>query len=91
MATGAGVLLYMSPVTFLVCLVVLVMLCLITRYMSLGSICAAWLAPLVLYGTHAPTPYTLGIGAAALYVIYLHIPNIRRLMKGTENKIGHKK
>lgn len=90
-ATGAGVLLYMSPVTFLVCLVVLVMLCLITRYMSLGSICAAWLAPLVLYGTHAPTPYTLGIGAAALYVIYLHIPNIRRLMKGTENKIGHKK
>ena len=90
-ATGAGVLLYMSPVTFLVCLVVLVMLGLITRYMSLGSICAAWLAPLVLYGTHAPTPYTLGIGAAALYVIYLHIPNIRRLMKGTENKIGHKK
>ena len=90
-ATGAGVLLYMSPMTFLVCLVVLVVLCLVTRYMSLGSICAAWLAPLVLHGTHAPTPYTLGIGAAALYVIYLHIPNIRRLMKGTENKIGHKK
>lgn len=90
-ATGAGVLLYMSPVTFLVCLVVLVVLCLVTRYMSLGSICAAWLAPLVLHGTHAPTPYTLGIGAAALYVIYLHIPNIRRLLKGTENKIGHKK
>lgn len=90
-ATGAGVLLYMSPVALLICLAVLVVLCLTTRYMSLGSICAAWLAPVVLYATHAPTAYTLGIGAAALYVIFLHIPNIRRLMKGTENKIGHKK
>ena len=89
-ATSAGVLLYFSPLTVLVCLVVLTTLCLTTRYMSLGSICAAWVAPLVLYVTHAPTPYTLGIGAAALYVIYLHIPNIHRLMKGTENKIGQK-
>lgn len=89
-ATGAGVLLYLSPIAFLVCLVVLVVLCATTHYMSLGSICAAWIAPVVLFVTHAPMPYTVGIGVAALYVIYLHIPNIRRLMKGTENKIGQK-
>ena len=45
----------------------------------------------MLYVTYAPIQYTLGIGAAALYVIYLHIPNIKRLMNGTENKIGMKK
>ena len=90
-ATGAGVVLYMSPVTIAVCAAVLIILCATTHYMSVGSICAAWLAPVMLYVTHAPIQYTLGIGAAALYVIYLHIPNIKRLMNGTENKIGMKK
>lgn len=89
-ATGAGVLLYISPLTCLICVLVVVVICLTTRYMSLGSVCAAWVAPLVLFFTHAPKPYIYGIGAAALYVIYLHIPNIRRLMKGTENKLGQK-
>lgn len=89
-ATGAGWLLFLSPLTFVICLAVLVTLCVTTRYMSLGSICAAWTAPVVLFLSHAPTTYTLGIGAAALYVIYLHIPNISRLMKGTENKLGQK-
>ena len=90
-ATGAGVVLYMSPVTIAVCAAVLIILCATTHYMSVGSICAAWLAPVMLYVPYAPIQYTLGIGAAALYVIYLHIPNIKRLMNGTENKIGMKK
>ncbi len=90
-ATGAGVLLYLSPLTFLGCAVVLVALCAVTRYMSVGSICAALLAPVFLYLTGAPKIYILGISAAALYVIFLHIPNIRRLCNGTENKIGEKK
>ena len=89
-ATGAGVLLYFSPLALLICLIILVTLCVCTRYMSLGSICAASAAPVVLFLTDAPLPYTLGIGAAAIYVVYLHIPNIRRLMNGTENKLGHK-
>ena len=90
-ATGGGVLLYMSPLTLAILLAVLILLCIVTRYMSVGSICAAWLAPIVLYATGAPRSYVIGIGLAALYVIFLHVPNSRRLLKGTENKLGQKK
>ena len=86
-ATGGGVLLYMSPLTLAILLSVVILICAVTRYMSLGSICAAWLAPVVLYATGAPRSYVIGIGVAALYVIFLHVPNIKRLMKGTENKL----
>lgn len=86
-ATGGGVLLYMSPLTLAILLSVVILICAVTRYMSLGSICAAWLAPVVLYATGAPRSYVIGIGVAALYVIFLHVPNIKRLVKGTENKL----
>ena len=86
-ATGGGVLLYMSPLTLAILLSVVILICAVTRYMSLGSICAAWLAPVVLYATGAPRSYVIGIGVAALYVIFLHMPNIKRLVKGTENKL----
>lgn len=92
-ATGGGVLLYMSPLTLAICLGVVILLCLTTRYMSLGSILAAAIAPFLLYFMGAPICYVLGIAVAALYVIYKHIPNIKRLLNGTENKLtfGKKK
>lgn len=90
-ATGGGVLLFMSPLTLVILLAEVALVCAVTRYMSLASILAAWLAPLLLYANGAPDSYVLGIGLAAAYVIFLHAPNIKRLMKGTENKLGQKK
>lgn len=86
-ATSAGVLLFMSPVTLVILVLVVIFFCVTTRYMSLGSICAAWLAPIVLYVNGAPRSYVIAIGIVALYVIFLHVPNIKRLVKGTENKL----
>ncbi|MBQ5858689.1 MAG: glycerol-3-phosphate acyltransferase, partial [Peptococcaceae bacterium] len=43
-ATGGGVLLFMSPITLAILLTEVALVCLITRYMSLASILAAWLA-----------------------------------------------
>ncbi|MBQ2036104.1 MAG: glycerol-3-phosphate 1-O-acyltransferase PlsY [Peptococcaceae bacterium] len=90
-ATGGGVLLFMSPITLAILLTEVALVCLITRYMSLASILAAWLAPVLLYYFGAPNSYVIGIGVAAMVVIIRHIPNIKRLMNGTENKLGHKK
>jgi len=86
-ATGIGILLFISPVTIAICLTVALIIVAVTRYMSLGSIIGAWLAPLVLYWSGAPNEYVVGIGAAALFIILRHVPNIKRLMKGTENKL----
>lgn len=90
-ATGGGVLLFMSPITLAILLTEVAIVCLITRYMSLASILAAWLAPILLYYFGAPNSYVIGIGVAAMVVIIRHIPNIKRLMNGTENKLGQKK
>ena len=86
-ATGVGILLFISPQTTLICASVAVFLLLTTKYMSLGSIVGAWLAPVLLYFFNEPVEYVLGIGAAAFFIICRHIPNIQRLMHGKENKM----
>ena len=92
-ATGGGVLLFMSPITLAICLGIVIVVCLTIRYMSLGSILAALMAPILLYIFDAPLCYVCGIAVAATYVIYKHVPNIKRLLNGTENKLtfGKKK
>lgn len=90
-ATGAGIIGFISPMTLLICLIVLAIITFTTKYMSLGSITAAILVPILLYFFHAPTLYVVGIALACLYVIYMHRSNIKRLLNGTENKIGRKK
>ena len=62
--------------------------CVTIRYMSVGSILAALLAPFMLYVFDASMVYVFGIIPAAAYVIYLHIPNMKRLMNGTEKKLS---
>lgn len=96
-ATSAGVLIALVPLTFLAGLVVWIVVCMATRYVSVASISAAAILPLVTWIAHVwlGGRYTLlmvGItflmGALA---IYKHKPNIVRLMRGTENKVGGKK
>ena len=92
-ATGGGVLLFMSPIKLAICLGIVIVACVTIRYMSVGSILAALMAPILLYVFDAPLCYVFSIMVVAGYVIYKHIPNIKRLMNGTENKLqfGSKK
>ena len=86
-ATGLGVLIMLmpsvSPIVFLVWLVVV----LISKYVSLGSIIAAVLVPVCAFLTGLPLEFVLFGIVAAIFVIYRHKSNIVRLMNGTENKI----
>lgn len=90
-ACGAGFLLYISPITFVLCAICLCLIILFTKYMSLGSITAAALCPFVLFFTNAPLIYVFGFAICCTYVIWMHRSNIKRLLSGNENKIGHKK
>ena len=90
-ATAAGALLYISPIALLVCFVVLVLLVAVTKYMSIGSLSVAILCPIIMYVTHEPPVLVGTITILAVYIIWLHRGNIKRLINGTENKIGKKR
>jgi len=89
-ATGLGALLGVAPIVgisgFLGFLVVLGL----TRYVSLGSIAGA-LTVMVAAVFTGQSPLLLTIfGLLCIYIVYRHVPNMKRLKEGTEPKIGQK-
>ncbi len=95
-ATSLGVFIYLVPNIVLILLVVFLLIAFSTKYVSLASVSAAGLFPiLVLF---MPVKESLGkwnmFGFAlviALFVIFKHRSNIQRLLHGNENKFGAKK
>ena len=55
-----------------------------TSYVSLGSIVAATLVPIVMYCLSEPLPYIIFGAIAALFVVFRHRENIMRLLQGKE-------
>lgn len=91
-ATGVGVFLALAPVQVALALVIFAIVVGIWRYISLGSIVATAAFPLLVYFMkHPPLPIVLGAAVSALIIIAMHHANIRRLLNGTENKVGKKK
>ena len=90
-ATGLGLFLYMLPWGALAGFTVWVIIVLITRYVSLGSVIAALGAAAAGWYLKYPFPYAVFGTLACLFVIIRHKDNINRLMNGTESKIkpGH--
>lgn len=90
-ATGLGLFLYMLPWGALAGLGVWIVIVLITRYVSLGSVIAAAVAAATGWYLGYPAPYAVFGTLACLFVIIRHKDNIKRLMDGTESKIkpGH--
>ncbi|HBT20524.1 MAG TPA: acyl-phosphate glycerol 3-phosphate acyltransferase [Peptococcaceae bacterium] len=86
-ATGAGIILSLSPRVLLLALILFVIIVLTTKYVSLGSITAAFSLPILMFIFNEPAPIKLLGFAAAVLVIYRHKPNIKRLLEGTESKI----
>ena len=89
-ATSAGVLAALVPWAFCVMLVVWVVVCLVTRYVSVASITAAVILPFVTWFHYQSMVMTVVIALLSLLAIYKHKANIIRLMNGTENKVGRR-
>ena len=90
-ATGLGLFLYMLPWGAAAGLCVWIIIVLITRYVSLGSVIAAIVAASAGWYLNYPAPFAVFGTLACLFVIIRHKDNIRRLLNGTESKIkpGH--
>lgn len=87
-AVTLGVFLAVAPVPALLSLAVLIMLVAATRFISVGSIAfGILLAPFMIAFDCNITFIWLGV-AAAVSIIVQHRSNIKRLIRGNENKIG---
>ncbi|MCK8827599.1 glycerol-3-phosphate 1-O-acyltransferase PlsY [Natroniella acetigena] len=86
-ATSVGVLTSLAPGAIFVVFIVWALIVAITKYVSLGSIIGAVLIPIMMFLFNKPTEYVLFGLLIAIFVIYGHKPNIKRLLAGTENKI----
>lgn len=90
-ATAVGAFLVLAPLSLLCCLAVFVLVVLLTRYVSLGSVIAMVLLPPVagiLF--HAPRPIVMAASLTALIVVFKHLGNLKRLALGQERKLGAK-
>jgi glycerol-3-phosphate acyltransferase PlsY len=85
-ATAGGVALALAPRAAGCCVVVWLVVFLVTRYSSVASILAALTLPLFTWLFGAGWPVVTFGALAAVAVLLLHRPNIRRLFKGTENR-----
>ena len=95
-ATALGILLTTNYQIGLICLVFALVLIILTRMVSVGSIAAAILFPVLTLFLAKENFIVLGNYLIysiiiALIVIFNHRANVKRLLNGTENKISFKK
>jgi len=93
-ATALGIFLAFNYLAVLIDIVIFIVLLLKWRYVSLGSLVCAVLIPpmLLILKTPAPTPapYIILCAIMIIPIFIKHRENIRRLVAGTENRIGGK-
>lgn len=90
-ATSAGVFLALAPKAMLASVVVFILGVALTGHISVGSMAAAVALPAACAGFREWLPVTLFAAAAALLILYKHIPNLRRLRQGHELLLNEKK
>lgn len=90
-ATGLGAFLMIAPKAVLLSAIIFLVLVLVFRYVSLGSIVAVAAFPNIAmalheYGNNAVALVLMAL--AAVLIVIKHHANVRRLLAGTENRLG---
>jgi acyl phosphate:glycerol-3-phosphate acyltransferase len=89
-ATGLGAFLALTPRAILLAMAVWIVLTAAFRYVSLASILACVsLAPGVWLFGYAPM-YVAAAACAAALIVWRHQENVRRLLSGTERRLGER-
>jgi glycerol-3-phosphate acyltransferase PlsY len=86
-ATGAAVVLALEPRAFGIIIVVWIVLVLSTRYVSLASLAATFLVPVIVIAAGDPLPYEIAAVLVTVVIFYAHRGNIQRLLSGTEHRV----
>ena len=93
-ATAGFAILMTNPFVFVICLILFVLIVLMSKFISLGSIMTMLMYPFILYGVDTLVlggcPYVAYALIIALLVVFKHKDNIKRLREGKENKFSLK-
>lgn len=86
-ASGVGTILALNPFVGAVIAVIWAIITYTTKYVSVGSIIALLISPFLMFFFKAPIAYIGYCALGAIYIVYLHRENIKRLIAGNENKV----
>jgi len=90
-ATSAGVLTALVPWALLIIFSIFIVLSVVTRFISVGSLAASFSLPFATWFTTRNWTLTAATGAMGVLAIYRHKANVQRLLTGTEPRFGQKK
>ncbi|MCD6386445.1 glycerol-3-phosphate 1-O-acyltransferase PlsY [Candidatus Sumerlaeota bacterium] len=87
-ATSIGVYLAIAPLPLIIALAVTLPIIIVSRFVSLGSLCGAVLLPILIKLLQPEAHLLFGVSAIlGLVVIYRHRDNIKRLLQGKESRL----
>ncbi len=89
-ATSLGAMIAMNCVLALSCFAIFLVIVAITKYVSLGAIVGISMSPIMMLLTKNNKGLIITL-FLTVSVIYTHRENIKRLLNGTERKLGEKK
>lgn len=89
-ATAAGVFAVLTPMALGVASVVFLAAVWISRYISVGSLASAVTLAIVAAATEPSAPGIVGAFIAMLIIGHRHRDNVKRLVAGTERRIGER-
>ena len=88
----AGVVLILSPISFLILILLFIAIVVMSRFVSLGSIMCVMLWPILHFAFYPLQAWTtIASIVIMLIIVFMHRENIKRLMAGKESKISFKK
>ncbi len=94
MAAASGMLVAIEPFSVAIAFAVFLIVMISTRFVSLASLIAAFIYPLTLvvlryiFGLHVDGSVIILGAFIGLFIIFMHRKNIKRLINGSENKVG---
>jgi len=90
-ATAAGAIVGLAPLVALLCLATWLVVAWLGRFSSLAALTAAALSPVYAWVLGAPEAHVATLLIVAALLIWRHRANVRRILDGTESRIGQKK
>lgn len=89
-ASSLGIIFAISPQVFLWLFIIGIPVVLLTKYVSLGSVCGALSLPFLMWYFQLEISYIILGTVLSVIAVIRHIPNLKRLRAGKESRLGEK-